>query len=79
METPGYDQLLQRAKQALPRALSSGERFAIPEADIVVEGKTTILRNFEDIVAAINRDPQMVLTYLLRELEIGRASCRERV
>ena len=75
METPGYDQLLQRAKQALPRALSSGERFAIPEADIVVEGKTTILRNFEDIVAAINRDPQMVLTYLLREL--GTAGAQE--
>ncbi len=68
METPGYDQLLQRAKRALPRALSTGERFVIPEADVVVEGKTTILRNFEDIVAAINRDPQMVLTYLLREL-----------
>ncbi len=75
METPGYNQLLERAKAALPKALSSGERFQIPEADIVVEGKTTILRNFEDIVTAINRDPQMVLTYLLREL--GTAGAQE--
>src|SRR4030067_900594 len=63
-----YDALLQRAKKALPDALSSGERFQIPEADIVVEGKTTILRNFLDIAEAIRRDPTMVLTYLLREL-----------
>ena len=63
-----YDQLLARAKQALPQALSSGERFNVPAPDIVVEGKTSILRNFEDIVQAIRRDPNMVLTYLLREL-----------
>jgi len=63
-----YEQLLQRAKKALPEALSTGERFQIPEADIVVEGKTTILRNFEDIINAIRRDSNMVLTYLLREL-----------
>ncbi|MEK6810489.1 MAG: translation initiation factor IF-2 subunit beta [Candidatus Thermoplasmatota archaeon] len=63
-----YEQLLKRAKAALPKALSSGERFKVPEADIVVEGKTTILRNFEDICAAIRRDPNQVLRYLLREL-----------
>ncbi len=63
-----YDKLLERAKKALPEALHTGERFSIPAADIVVEGKTTILRNFEDIVNAIRRDPNMVLTYLLREI-----------
>jgi translation initiation factor 2 subunit 2 len=63
-----YDQLLQRAKKALPAALSSGERFQVPAPDIVFEGKTSILRNFEELVQAIRRDPDMVLTYLLREL-----------
>ena len=63
-----YEQLLARAKKALPDALSSGERFQVPAPDIVYEGKTTILRNFEDIVQAIRRNPDMVLTYLLREL-----------
>ena len=63
-----YEQLLARAKKALPDALSSGERFQVPAPDIVYEGKTSILRNFEDIVQAIRRDPDMVLTYLLREL-----------
>src|SRR5439155_24196797 len=59
---------LPRATKALPAALSSGERFQVPSPDVVIEGKTTILRNFEDIVGAIRRDPDMVLTYLLREL-----------
>jgi len=63
-----YDQLLKRAKAALPQALSTGERFQVPEPDVVTEGKTTILRNFEDIVQAIRRDATMVLTCLLREL-----------
>src|SRR3972149_235035 len=75
----GYDALLQRAKKALPRALSTGERFQIPEAEIVVEGKTTILRNFLDIVEAIRRDPNMVLTYLLRELGTAGAQDGRRV
>lgn len=70
-----YSSLLKRAKAALPEALSSGERFRIPEPDIVVEGKTTILRNFEDICNGIRRDPTMVLTYLLREL--GTAGAQE--
>ncbi len=68
MSSLSYEQLLSRAKKALPAALSSGERFQVPAPDIVYEGKTSILRNFEDIVQAIRRDPDMVLTYLLREL-----------
>jgi len=79
MAIPSYDALLQRAKKALPDALSSGERFQIPEADIVVEGKTTILRNFEDICNGIRRDPNMVLTYLLRELGTAGAQDGRRV
>ena len=68
MPSLSYDQLLARAKKALPDALSSGERFQVPAPEIVYEGKTSILKNFEDIVQAIRRDPDMVLTYLLREL-----------
>jgi translation initiation factor 2 subunit 2 len=60
--------LLKRAKEALPKPVTSGERFQVPEADLIVEGKTTVLRNFLDITTAINRDPTQVLQYLLREL-----------
>lgn len=63
-----YDSLLKRAREKLPEVVISHERFKVPEADVFLEGKTTVLRNFEDIVTAINRDSQQVLAYLLREL-----------
>ena len=64
----GYELLLKRAKEALPKPVTSGQRFQVPEADLIAEGKTTVLRNFLDITTAINRDPNQVLQYLLREL-----------
>ena len=63
-----YEALLQRAKGAMPKPLTSGERFQIPDAELISEGKTTVLRNFIDITTAINREPNQVLQYLLREL-----------
>ena len=52
----------------MPKPLTSGERFQIPDAELISEGKTTVLRNFIDITTAINREPNQVLQYLLREL-----------
>lgn len=63
-----YDSLLERAREKLPEIAVAHERFRIPDADIFIEGKTTVLRNFEDIAHAINRETQQVLAYLLREL-----------
>ena len=75
----GYDALLRRAKEALPEPVSSGERFQVPEADLIQEGKTTVLRNFVDLTTAINRDPDQVLQYLLRELGTAGALEERRV
>ncbi len=66
--TSDYESLLERAREKLPEKIITHERFKIPDADVFIEGKTTVLRNFEDIVNAINRDTQQVLAYLLREL-----------
>ncbi len=63
-----YTDLLKRVKANLPPPLSDGERFKVPEADVLVEGNTTVLRNFMDITDTIRRDPQHLSTYLLREL-----------
>ena len=63
-----YDALLDRAKQKLPDTILKHERFNIPTADIFLEGKTTVFRNFEEIADAINREPNQILVYLLREL-----------
>jgi len=63
-----YSSLLTRAKSQLPQSISAHERFQVPAADVLIEGKTTVLRNFEEICQAINRDTQVVLGYLLREI-----------
>lgn len=63
-----YKTLLARAKSKLPKSISQHERFNIPEPDVLIEGKTTVLRNFGEIADAIRRNPTQVLAYLLREI-----------
>lgn len=63
-----YETLLARAKKKLPQTLESHDRFQVPEPDVMIEGKTTVLRNFGDIADKLRRDPNHLLGYLLREL-----------
>ncbi len=63
-----YDYLLQRVRDALPDAVKHHERFEIPKAEVLHEGKSTIIRNFVSIAKRINRDPMHVYKYLMREL-----------
>jgi translation initiation factor 2 subunit 2 len=63
-----YDSLLERAKKKLPTTLESHDRFQVPEPDVMIEGKTTVIRNFGDIVDTLRREPDHLLGYLLREL-----------
>ncbi len=65
---PTYRDLLKRAKKALPSTATTKDRFQVPEVDVLQEGSTTVLRNLAEIGDAINRDPQQVFAYLLREL-----------
>lgn len=63
-----YTKLLDRAKSKLPHETEVHERLKIPEPDVMVEGKTTVIRNIVDIAGIIRRDPQHMFGYLLREL-----------
>ena len=63
-----YETLLERAKKKLPHTLESHDRFQVPEPDIMIEGKTTVIRNFGDIVETLRREPNHLLGFLLREL-----------
>lgn len=63
-----YDAMLSRAKDKLPKKSIEKERFQIPEPDVLVEGKTTLFRNFGEIADAIHREPNQILAYLLKEL-----------
>lgn len=52
----------------MTKDISAKERLKIPEADILYEGKTTVIRNFADISNIIRRDTQQFLTHLLMEV-----------
>jgi translation initiation factor 2 subunit 2 len=63
-----YESLLDRAKKKLPHTLESHDRFQVPDPDVMIEGKTTVIRNFGDIVDTLRREPEHLLGFLLREL-----------
>ncbi|MDH4123656.1 MAG: translation initiation factor IF-2 subunit beta [Thermoplasmata archaeon] len=63
-----YEKLLARAKEKLPHETEVHERLKIPEPEVMIEGKTTVIRNLADIADALRREPQHIFGYLLREL-----------
>jgi translation initiation factor 2 subunit 2 len=63
-----YDSLLKRAREKLPEKSSDGERFQLPEANIIHEGRSTIIRNFSEIAAAMRRDKAHLFKFLLKEI-----------
>ncbi|MEM2144509.1 MAG: translation initiation factor IF-2 subunit beta [Candidatus Jordarchaeaceae archaeon] len=63
-----YERLLDRARSQVPPEVFESKRFDIPRVMIFVEGNRTIIKNYKDIALALNRDPQHLLKYLMREL-----------
>lgn len=63
-----YDKLLDRAIEQLPQKVFETTRFNVPKAYSVIQGNRTIIQNFKEIAEALNRDPQHLLKFLLREL-----------
>ena len=73
----GYEDLLDRARERIPKDISERSRWTMPQPDIMIEGSQTILRNFSEIVDAMDRDANHVFQYLLNEL--GTSGSREQV
>lgn len=69
MDIYDYKNLLKRVHEdeSLKR-LEDTERFTVPKVDVIYEGRTTILRNFEKILSALNRDADHLLKFFLKEL-----------
>jgi translation initiation factor 2 subunit 2 len=63
-----YERLLDRAREQVPPEVFESKRFEVPKAVIFVEGNRTIFRNYRDIALALNRDPQHLMKFLMREL-----------
>ncbi|MCL2116107.1 MAG: translation initiation factor IF-2 subunit beta [Methanobrevibacter sp.] len=63
-----YESLLSRAIEQLPPEVFETKRFNVPKAYSVIQGNRTFIQNFKEVAEALNRDPQHVLKFLLREL-----------
>ncbi|MFQ6056279.1 MAG: translation initiation factor IF-2 subunit beta, partial [Methanosarcinales archaeon] len=63
-----YEDYLKRAIKQLPDIKTTDSRFIIPKPKVYIEGKTTVLENFVQITDVLNRDPEHVMRFLLREL-----------
>ena len=63
-----YSELLDRAIDQLPKKVLETKRFQVPKAYSMIQGNRTIIQNFSEIADALNRDPQHILKFLLREL-----------
>lgn len=63
-----YDSLLARARSQLPEKIFEVPRFRIPDVVSFIEGNRTFVQNFKEIAQTLNRDPQHLLKFLLREL-----------
>ena len=70
-----YEELLERARDRIPKDISERSRWTMPQPDIMIEGSQTILRNFSEIVDSMDRDANHVFQYLLNEL--GTSGSRE--
>lgn len=63
-----YEELLKKAKEALPKNIETTERFEIPTVKGHVQGNKTIIMNFNQICSTLRREPKLILKYLQREL-----------
>ncbi|HVL48832.1 MAG TPA: translation initiation factor IF-2 subunit beta [Candidatus Thermoplasmatota archaeon] len=66
-----YESLLMRARAKVPAIAGTGERFQMPPADILQEGKITVVRNFAELLEKMNRTADQVVPLLLREIGIA--------
>ena len=66
--TFNYDDLLKRACEQMPEVSAKKERLELPRIMIQTVGMRTIISNFKEIAAALDRDPQHVIKFLTREM-----------
>jgi len=73
-----FEKLLDKAYEELPENVKSHKsRFEVPPAVVTIAGNRTIIENFVDIAEAMNRDPNHLLKFILREVATaGRGQAR---
>ena len=62
-----YKTMLDRAYKNLPEVLEEEDRFQVPRARVTRQGRRSIIINFKEIAERLQRPPEHLLKFLLRE------------
>jgi len=65
MTNYNYKELLKKVQENISSKEIDDDRFKLPKAEIFYEGNTTLIKNFDKIIDAINREGDHVLKFLL--------------
>ena len=60
-----YRKLLKKVLGSASTKKVVENRFKLPKAEIFYEGNTTVIKNFDKVSDAVNRDPYLILKFLL--------------
>ncbi len=63
-----YDKMLDRAYMSLPKETLTKERFQMPAVDSMIQGTKTFVRNFDQIIKAIERPEEHVCKFITKEV-----------
>jgi translation initiation factor 2 subunit 2 len=65
-----YDKLLDRARSQVPEDAfkRTGERFQVPDVQLMVQGNRSIWQNFQEIINVLNRPGREVLKFVSGQL-----------
>ncbi|MCL4343174.1 MAG: translation initiation factor IF-2 subunit beta [Candidatus Thermoplasmatota archaeon] len=66
-----YEELLKKAEGTFSKSDRREMRLKIPYPEVLTEGRTTLVRNFGDIIEVINRDGKQISKFLTKEFGIG--------
>jgi len=68
MSNQNYKDLLKRAREQIPEKIFEKSRFEPPKPDADIQGNRTFVKNWHQIVSALQRDENHVLKFLTKEL-----------
>ena len=63
-----YEKMLLEGIRCLPKEISKKERFEVPRVKGHIQGNTTVINNFHQIIQDLGGDKNHILKFLLKEL-----------
>jgi len=63
-----YEALLERGLSKIPEKAIKSSKYETPQTETSVIGAKTVIYNFKDIAQKLNRDPNHLLKFIVREL-----------